>query len=361
LRVSIEHDAMSTHWNGQNLVEPLTAEQPCGRNLEDTDTLASIDAYQIFGQTTLEAVGNGDGAPARREARKSDRPPDWEQIREEALAALRASKDLRLLAHLGAASLRLEGIPAFVETLTVASSWLKSYWSQVYPLVDEDAIFRQSALNCFADPVAVIDGLRRAPLVSHRQHGRFSVRDLDIAVGQTTPSNGEARPDEAQINAAFAGTPIDELKSLQSTLDGALTAVGAIDGAMRDAAGSELAPNFEGLSTQFKKIASAVRTRVAEHPNGSGGEPGESERSASGDQLQGSPVIAVGGIRSRQDAIRALDAAAEFFRRNEPSSPIPLFLERAKRLVSKDFLEVLADIAPDALPQAKAAGGVKDE
>jgi len=63
---------------------------------------------------------------------------------------------------------------------------------------------------------------------------------------------------------------------------------------------------------------------------------------------------------SRQDAIRALDAAAEFFRRNEPSSPIPMFLERAKRLVSKDFLEVLADIAPDAVAQARVAGGLRD-
>ena len=57
----------------------------------------------------------------------------------------------------------------------------------------------------------------------------------------------------------------------------------------------------------------------------------------------------------------ALDAVAEFFRRNEPSSPIPLFVERAKRLVSKDFLEVLADIAPDAVAQARAAGGLKTD
>jgi type VI secretion system protein ImpA len=69
-------------------------------------------------------------------------------------------------------------------------------------------------------------------------------------------------------------------------------------------------------------------------------------------------VMPVGSITSRQDAIRALDAVAEYFRRNEPSSPIPLFVDRAKRLVAKDFLEVLADIAPDALAQARAAGGV---
>jgi type VI secretion system protein ImpA len=64
-------------------------------------------------------------------------------------------------------------------------------------------------------------------------------------------------------------------------------------------------------------------------------------------------------VKSRQDAMKALDAVADFFKRTEPSSPIPMLVARAKRLVSKDFLEVLADIAPDAVAQARAAGGLK--
>jgi hypothetical protein len=39
---------------------------------------------------------------------------------------------------------------------------------------------------------------------------------------------------------------------------------------------------------------------------------------------------------------------------------VPLFCDRAKGLVSRGFLEVLADIAPDAVKQARAAGGLKD-
>jgi type VI secretion system protein ImpA len=70
-------------------------------------------------------------------------------------------------------------------------------------------------------------------------------------------------------------------------------------------------------------------------------------------------AVAVGAIRSRDDAVRALEAVARFFRETEPSSPVPLFLDRAKRLVSKDFLEVLADVAPDALAHARAAGGLR--
>ena len=48
--------------------------------------------------------------------------------------------------------LRTDGIPAFAETIGVAAHWLAVHPTQVYPLVDEDAMFRQNALNCFADP-----------------------------------------------------------------------------------------------------------------------------------------------------------------------------------------------------------------
>lgn len=338
---------MNARWDGHGLLEPISADQPCGRNLEDTDTLGAFDAYQLFGQSSLE--------PEPGETRKN-RPPDWAEIKERALDTLRTSKDLRLLAHLGTALLRTDGVPAFAETIGVASRWLDEYWGQVHPLVDEDAILRRNALNCFADPVAVVDGLRRAPLVSSRQHGRFSMRDLDIASGQLMPGEADARPDEAQIRAAFGDTPLEELKGLREVVAGALTSLGAIDTTMRREAGVEAAPNVDSLLAQLKKMDAALRAQLALHPNASAEEMGAE---SSGDGA--GTVVAVGAIKSRQDAIRALEAAAEFFRRNEPSSPIPLFLERAKRLVSKDFLEVLADVAPDALPQARSAGGLRDE
>jgi type VI secretion system protein ImpA len=103
----------------------------------------------------------------------------------------------------------------------------------------------------------------------------------------------------------------------------------------------------------LKQLDAALQARLAVHP---AAEPAD----AGGAGEAGGGVMAVGAIKSRQDAIRALDAAAEFFRRNEPSSPVPLLVDRAKRLVAKDFLEVLADVAPEALPSARAAGGIRD-
>ena len=83
------------------------------------------------------------------------------------------------------------------------------------------------------------------------------------------------------------------------------------------------------------------------------------QKEGSGEGAVGAAAIS-GSIKSRQEALRALDAVANFFRQTEPSSPVPLFVERAKRLVSKTFLEALTEIIPDAVPQAKAASGIRD-
>jgi type VI secretion system protein ImpA len=226
------------------------------------------------------------------------------------------------------------------------------YWTQTYPLLDEDAILRRNALNCFADPMAVIDGLRRVPLVSSRQHGSFALRDIDIASGQQPVGDKDVQADEGPITAAFAEMPLDVLSELEQSAADALAALKSIDAAMSAGGGPEAVPDFDPLSLQLARMDRVLSAQLARRTDAGG----VAQAPAAGPAAAGG--VAVGVITSRQDAIRALDAVAEYFRRNEPSSPIPLFVERAKRLVSKNFLEVLADVAPEAVPRARAAGGL---
>lgn len=345
---------MSARWDGDGLLQPISETEPCGRSLEESDTFAAFDAYELFGQSTLDIERDQQG----KEIRRKNRPPDWGDIQQRSLDALRTSKDLRLLAFLGSALLRTDGIPAFGDTLAAASAWIEQYWAQVYPRVDDDVFMRLTALNCFADPVAIVDGVRRAPLVSTRQHGRFSLRDVELAAGQLRPKDGESLPDEKRILASFEATPVDELRTLNESVTRALGSLSSMDAIMRREGGDQAAPNFELLSSTLKKVELVLRARLAnriEAGAGTSDEQGSAERDEPG------AAVAVGAIKSREDAMRAIDAAAEFFRRNEPSSPVPLFLDRARRLVAKDFLEVLADVAPDALPKVRSAGGLKNE
>jgi len=346
---------MSARWEGEELLlQPITPDKPCGESLEDTELLASFDTYRLFGQSRpLDAPAE----PTEKRIPKPPESPEWVEIRDKASEALKKSKDLRLLAHLGTALLRTDGVPGFAAALIVASQWLESNWTQTYPLVDEDAILRRNALNCFADPMAVVDGLRRIPLVRSRQHGTFSLRDIDIATHQMQPGDGDAQVDENQLRAAFESMPLAALTLLYDSVTGSVAALQKIDATMRESAGSEATPSFDLLSAQLAKMGQALRAQLALRPD-SAVSAAAALDSGADSGAGGGPAIS-GVVKSRQDAIRALDAVSAFFRQTEPSSPIPMFLERAKRLVSKDFLEVLADIAPEAVAQARAAGGLK--
>jgi type VI secretion system protein ImpA len=69
------------------------------------------------------------------------------------------------------------------------------------------------------------------------------------------------------------------------------------------------------------------------------------------------PAAISGEIGDRADVLRMLDKLITYYQRNEPSSPVPLLLERARRLVPKSFLEILEDLAPDGMAQLKVIKG----
>lgn len=333
---------MTDPWEFAELKQPLSSDAPCGESLEDSQLLASFDAFRLFGQSV-----------------PLNPAPVWRDLEAKSRAALERSRDLRLLAHFSAAVLRTEGLPAFLGTLGVAAQWLDQYWAQVYPLVEEDAILRKNALNSFADRMAIVDGMRRLPIVRHPQLGSFSLRDFEIATGQLPAVDGEEVPDADRMHAAFAASSVEELTTLQSSVVAALDALKRIETRMREEGGSQAAPTFDPLVSQLVQLQRILTQAVAVHPGASDIAIPLEAGAAATSQTPGSGALHA--INSRQDAIRALDAVAAWFRHNEPSSPIPLFIERAKRLVAKDFLEVLADIAPDALAQARSAGGLREE
>jgi type VI secretion system protein ImpA len=57
--------------------------------------------------------------------------------------------------------------------------------------------------------------------------------------------------------------------------------------------------------------------------------------------------------QSRADVITAMDAIARFFAEHEPTSPVPLMLKRVRAWVKMDFLQLLNEIAPNAMDDAQ--------
>ena len=68
-----------------------------------------------------------------------------------------------------------------------------------------------------------------------------------------------------------------------------------------------------------------------------------------------------GRVNNTDDVIRALDQILAYYARSEPSSPLPLLIERAKRLVRADFMTIMRDMAPAGVENVSVISGDGDE
>jgi type VI secretion system protein ImpA len=87
----------------------------------------------------------------------------------------------------------------------------------------------------------------------------------------------------------------------------------------------------------------------------------ESDAEGAAPAAGGAGRVASGTIRSRADVSLLLDRICRYYADHEPSSPVPLILERAKRLVTMNFLDILKDLTPDGVPQFGVVAGIKEE
>lgn len=288
--------------------------------------------------------------------------PKWGVVKDKAIELLGRSKDLRVAVYLTQALLKVDGFPGMGEGLAVVRGLLENFWDSVHPQLDpdddNDPTFRVNTLSILFDADTTLRNVREIPLVSSRALGRFSLRDIDIATGKSpAPADAEQPPAEMSvIEAAFTEC---ELETLQATADGvsqSIEQVGAIESALTEQVGAAQSASFSPLVKALQGIQDALNQQLARRGVAVEGSEGEAAGAA-----QGAAAPISGAVNSRQDAILALDKICDYFRQNEPSSPVPLLLERAKALVSKSFVEIIQDIAPDGISQVDNIRGARPE
>ena len=222
---------------------------------------------------------------------------------------------------------------------------------------DEDPDYRVNSLAALNDHNEVVASLGRAILVSSRALGRFSLRDMRMASGEISPGEDEEAPDPTHIDAAFLECDLDELTDTAAAADRCRELVEAIDTYYREQLGIEVTPDFSNLQSEIEEVRRALKEQLSRR----GVDQPEEEGAEGEPAAAGPPAARAGEINSREDAIRVIDKLCEYFRKHEPSSPVPLLLQRAKRLVAKDFMEILRDLTPDAVSQAEMIGGLENE
>lgn len=292
--------------------------------------------------------------------------PDFKEVTGAALAVLEQSHDLRAGVFLSMSELRLRGFPGFADGTAYVRGCLERYWDTCHPQLDadddDDPTQRINVILSLAAPDTILRGIRITPLTDSRTFGRISLRDIAIAEGEATAGeDDEEVPDSSSIAAAFQDTAQE---FLQSALTGArqslenVRAINAKFDEMLPGRGPELDPLMKLLGQVIARLEPVAGDAVEVEGVEAGAEAGEPAAAPAGAKAAGGGV---GAINSPNDVQNALDRIIAYYKRAEPSSPVPILLTRAKRLVSADFLTIVKDMAPNGIENVNLIGGLADE
>jgi type VI secretion system protein ImpA len=321
------------------LLAPISDAAPSGPNLEYDPAFAALERAA---EGRPEQAMGGVITPAE--------PPEWGAVLEKGVELLGRTKDLRVAVHVTRSLLHRRGIGGFVEGLALIRGLLENQWGSLHPELDpddnNDATMRVTALAALTVP-GVLMALRMTPLLESRVLGPVSL--VDIA-----PPDGA--PDNARIQGAFADAELPALEASLAALASGSSHLQGIDAVFAANGGG---PDIAPLQNYFSQARQALEPRVAERRPVDG-----AAAAGNGAPVDGAapsafaPARAPGGdILSREDVVRALDKISAYYQRYEPSSPVPLVLERCRRLVTMSFLEILTELAPDGLRQAELVTG----
>lgn len=341
-----------------SLLEPVSADRPCGDDLEyDADFLAMQQAAQGRPERAM-----GDQVIPAEE-------PNWKAVRQLAQALSARTKDLRVVVPLCRALLHTDGFRGLQKGLGLLGDLCARYWPDLYPQLDAeddgDPTMRVNCLLSLCGPATMLKSVREAPLVRARVAGSFSLRDTEVAAGRQPPPLDGPAPSAELIRAAFQEVPLADLQADAAAVQEAQRHLDLLARLLDDRLGGrapDLQPLGDALAAVAAEYARQLEARGAAAPQmgGSGGTDGAnggSSAGAAGPAGRSSTPGASMHIQSREDVIVWIDRMCEFYRRTEPSSPVPILLQRARNLVNKSFLDVIRDLVPDALSQAEAYGG----
>lgn len=329
------------------LLQELGADAPCGPNLEyDPGFLALEQSAQgkpevQYGETIVPAVA-----------------PEWKDVKKQALELLARTRDLRVAMPLVRALLALHAMPGFADGLRLVERLVEERWDSVHPELDaddgNDPTLRINSLAQLVDGATILRDLRDTAFVMLPGLGPLTLRVLEQASGEAPLPQGQNPVAVESILAALSDVSGEALQSADTAVSGALASVLNLEAGLTRRVGSANALNFGALVRQLRRMDDLLATRRAQSAaEDAAAAPApeilDDAGAPAGAAAAPRPAAIAGDIASRADVTRMIDKILAYYARHEPSSPVPLLLERARRLASMSFLEVMENLAPDSL------------
>jgi type VI secretion system protein ImpA len=376
-----------TNVNMDRLLSEISSDAPCGEDISYDVTFLELERLAAGTEETQIGDHIQEGVE-----------PDWKKVLQLSLDLLERSRDLRLVIYLTAAMLRLEGISGFGKGLALLNGMVAQYWDHLFPQLDpeddNDPLERLNIISALSppatvmnDPMQFVSRLMELPLCKpdDARLPHMSLRHMLLESGEITPAEtgkGDV-PSRQLIDAAFEQTEPAALSATDQAIGNCLEHLHILDQVLTEKVGACAAPNFNRLDHVLKLMRSKTAMYLERKGYGSPDQPvvhqggGEMEDHSDMDASHSNQhpmdppnrsnsdhgsrkAQLYGSIASRQEVLKALDMIIAYYTQCEPSSPVPLLIKRAKRLVGKSFVDIIRDLSPDAVSQVKMVSGDED-
>ena len=333
------------------LLEPLSESAEAGPDLDGT---LELSAFEM-------TVREPETAPIAGVDWQDER--DWRAIAHDAVELLGTSKDLRIAVQLARARLHTDGLLGFCHVLCFISDATTRYWTSVHPRLDAESGEPTARVNALEELASqpILNQLRRTRLAVAPGLGPVAIKEA--IAGVTNASQDVPAHVKAALDALGADAVALHLAHLRATR-GALARLSAFV-LERSQTQVRLKPllaaqdDRPGIFDALETLFAAALERSTARPEAAGDAANARTSFAGNGAAPASPHPRPGAIASRDDVVATLDRVCAYYSASEPSSPVPLLLRRAQRLVPLDFLSLVQDLARDGLGDLVKIAGIE--
>lgn len=335
--------------NFAELTKPVSADEPCGPDLEDDTDFMNVTARLEVALPASYFRRDDDGRQVAFDRSGIEFPAAFADLGK----LLERSRDLRVLVLGAKLTILNRDVPGFAASLSTMAGLLGDYWEEVHPrAMDGDFVMREVALQGLDELATVVLPLQHAPLFVSRRIGPFAFRSQLVASGETRLVEGEQHPDAGAIQAALGDVEPEDLTAILGHVSAARDALARMRMVWLEKVGVDHPLGFPRLAALLDQIAAFLDAAVARRV------PGHQSAGAA-PVASGAPVPAAsaasfgpGSVSNILQVKDTLSACLGYFRKTEPSSPAVLLIGQAQQLIGKSLIEVIQIMFPEHVDKA---------
>lgn len=274
---------------------------------------------------------------------------DWRETIRQIETQATETRDIWLPVYLmraGAKAGQLDTVESGAELL---AGLLENLWGSVHPQLDDYGFQgRKGPCESLTRLSEFLNPFRDVVLLDHPRLGSYSARDFE-----RFRENGASEEGYGMFRALIEETSDEDLQAIVERISGITNSIRRVDVVLVAKADGDTGTNFQPTYEMLEQVRKGVAAFLQGQPEGDAEAISGANGAGYADAERPAGPNFSGGIDSREDVVRAMDAIADYYKRKEPGSPVPFALRRARVWVSLDFLEVLEDIAPNSLDEAR--------